>query len=311
MKNGTKNNAIISRANLFECLAIAKGKPKTEAATYLNMWGKNYLSFEDELAFGLRFGYRLQVWKIEEHREHNRGIRIFGNRGENVLRVLVDDSWDINSEKITIHDRTSYVHDPKIFNYFECEELSCSFVARSVQRLKDHHDAHRKDRVKCGLQTFGCEALVLDQMKEEGILPLSFREIHGVFWDVESLLIPSDRGLNHVPITIALYKNFGDEPVRFIRRDDMTPSSLKKMICQFVDVLDNYFNEFQSIMPEIVYKNMKHLSFLVYKHDQGIQTVCPNVVSRYKRFLTKLKDICCLKLFAFRGERTVFLIGPT
>ena len=301
---GTKNNTKLSRVNLFECLALANGEPKSEAKKYHEKWGMDYLDFTDELDFHKMFGYRLQIWKIEVKLTSSYGVRIFGNRCEKPLQICVDNSWDPNSEKISLFDNTSFIIDPKILRYYECEELDCMFVARREPELRRHHEAHKKDRIKCSqIIMDGSDPDVLNEMKKDGILPPGFRETYAMFWDIESLLIPSERGLRHVPVTVALTKNFGINKEVFICREDMSPNALKKMICKFLDILELAHGEFKSALPIQIWKNIKRLYSLVQKHDRNEVILPTDGLHKYRSYIAKLKELTCLKMYSFRGER--------
>mgnify|MGYP003730198313 CR=1 FL=1 len=288
---------------MFECLAIADGFTAADGQKYREKWGKNHLDLVDEPAFAKMFNYRLQIWKIEEKRQHNFGTLIFGNRADSVLPIAIDDSWEISSERISLTDNIRLIKNTKILNYFECEDPDCVFVTGTEAEAHRHFNAHAKDRVFCEQQVYGSDKLIIEKMKQEGLLPNDFRQKCGIYWDVESLLVPSEKGLRHIPISIAATKAFGNQKEFFFCRDDMTPDSLKHLINNFVNMLEESYVEFTKTLPEKIWSALKILCSMVKQHHSKDRTLQPSLLAKYEQYIKKLKDITQLKIFSFCGER--------
>ena len=82
---------------------------------------------------------------------------------------------------ISTSDKLLFIEDPKIFNFHTCEDSECSYVTDKVSHLKAHHIAHKKDRIYCKETKMGEYVGVYDEMINEGIIPIGFRQMHALF----------------------------------------------------------------------------------------------------------------------------------
>lgn len=311
MITGTKNNAFLTRANIFEALALFNGKTKQDALFYQHKWGSNVINFGDELKFASMFECRLQIWKLIHKKDLTYGQRLFGNggknddenSGKNMLNLTVDESWSLSSEQICTTDHTCLVTNQKILNFFECVEPECRFVAHTEKNLQKHNNAHNIDRVHCTQTMMGPEDLTLNELKNDGLLEPSFRETCGLFWDIESILVKSEKGLSHVPISIAATRNFGNQKEYFFCREDMGPKSLHDVIVDFVDLLEMSYQDYIKTLPKQLWINRKILYDFIKDHRDNKKTLAPAVINKYQRYVDKLNEIICLKIFTYYGER--------
>jgi len=237
---GTKNRRKLTRVNIFEALSLSDNNGKNDAINYQKRWGSDTVNFADEHKFAEMFKRRLQVWRLKSEKSggNTYGIRIFGNGGRKVLNITVDDLWNIESEAISITDNTCLVWDEKILNYFECSEPECKMVKHSLKDMQIHCRAHNADRIYCEQAIMDGKMLTINQMKLEGIIPHDFKETLALFWDIESLAVPSEKGMQHVPISIGVCKNFGQTNDVFLLREDMSAMALQDLITDFVDLLE-------------------------------------------------------------------------
>lgn len=266
------NNSKMTRANLFEALAIVDGRNATDWPNYHRRWGSDCLYLKDEPRFAQEFGYKLQIWRLDRASEHNCGVRIFGNTAEKILPLLVDANWDIGSERLHLNDKTCLIHDLSVLNYYLCEYPECAFVTHREERLTMHHNAHRADRITCAQTVMGEDVFLVDRMKSEGVLPHDFREEWALFWDIECLLVPIEGGHRHVPVSIGATKNFGTREY-FEYRSSMEPSSLKTMVDNFIDFLELSHAEYLATLPERIMANKITLLTILKRHREGIATL--------------------------------------
>ena len=298
---GTRSNDSIVRATIFECLALADGKKKSDAYVYENKWGKKSVMFEEHQMFLNKFGYSLTVWRVASRREHSVGDLIFGTEEPNSLHISVGKQWKADSEEISCSDPTSWIKNLEILNYGLCSEIDCDFVARSKATMDEHIAAHVKDRIHCVSEKTGCKAFVRDDMISEGILPPGFRVKQFVTWDIESLLVKSDIGHTHTPFAIAATRNFGVDREWFFSRKDSSAEALREMIVAFLNWLERCAVEYISELPDLD-DNLKQLYIQLKRHREGLSTMCPKELAKTQQFVQELKSLQLLQIMSFNGD---------
>ena len=262
------------------------------------------MKFVDELKFRKLIGFSLKIWKKNTQFKKEKSDLIYGNSDfKNSLHVLVSNNWDIKTEMISTSDKLLFIEDPKIFNFHTCENSECSYVTDKVSHLKAHHIALKKNRIYCKETKMGEYVGVYDEMINEGIIPIGFRQMHALFWDIESVLVKSEAGLCHVPVSIAAYRTFGQIHKFFFSRKTMNPKDLKIMIEKFVNFLEESENIYQNTIPNDIKKN----KFIIYKmlkdHSEGTKFLNPSDVAKYRRYVYKLNEITSMKMYSYYGQR--------
>ena len=298
---GTRSNDSIVRATIFECLALADGKKKSDAYLYKNQWGKTAVAFNEHQRFLDMFGYSLTVWRVASGKEHSAGELIFGTEESNSLNVSVGKQWMADSEEISCSDSTSWIKNPEILNYALCTETDCDFVARNKTAMDEHIAAHVKDRIHCVSEKTGCKAFIRDDMISEGILPPGFRVKQFVTWDIESLLVKSDIGHTHTPFAIAATRNFGVDREWFFSRKDSSAKALREMIVAFLNWLERCAVEYISELPDLD-DSLKQLYIHLKRHREGLATMCPKELAKTQQFVQELKSLQLLQIMSFNGE---------
>ena len=298
-KTNTKN---LERLNIFECLAHSIGD-LTLANECRLLWGSDEIRFSESDRFFQIFGLNLQLWSIKKIHRHIRSSHIFGKTREPNLMIAVENSWDSSRESILISDNTFLVHDKNVLNYFECPHDECFFVGSQKEEFLKHIKRHDADRVKCSQIEYGPRVSSLELMKMKKMLEEDFRQDKGVFWDIESLLIPSNGQLTHVPTTIAAVTNFGSRREIFLYRDSMTPDALKRMIIDFVNFLDFSVAEFRKTFSENFWGNYHKVKDEIEKIAKKNSELSVHDRSAVHEIWSKYKDILTLKVFTFCGER--------
>ena len=290
-QRSTKHGDGIIRANIFECLALSKNRPTSDASDYIKKWGKTQIHFSELEHFEAQFGKFITIWRIITDREHSHGTLILGSGMEtNALNVSLGSSWDEDSEVISIDDETCFIKNEGILIFFPCKYDNCSQICKSVAKLDEHHAAHIKQRITCQQEILGKNAFIWDEMIEQAILPKGFRQTNFLTWDIESLIVPSDIGLRHTPVTISCCKNFGEEREWFCARSDMSPEALSKMMKKFVDYVEKSAIEYQKLLPPEISDNIR--AFYIQ-----LKLSFPYVLSVLAHFL---KKICFLTCYLFQ-----------
>ena len=220
---GTQVADSVVRANIWESLALASGKTKSDAQLYLTQWGKPSVGYGEHKEFTEMFNFSLTIWRLKSRtNRHVYGELLFGTgREPNPLNISVGNEWNEESEEISADDKTSWIKDPEILNFMACPfDGDCDFVTDKEQKMKAHIAAHNRDRIHCDEAVVGDNVFLLDEMISARLLPRGFRTKYFVCWDVESLLVPSDIGRTHCPFSIAATKNFGSNQQWFSARTD-------------------------------------------------------------------------------------------
>jgi hypothetical protein len=302
----TKNNKYLHRLNIFDATALAMGKPKEYGSEVRKIWGKNYVSFSEEPKFTAKFGLKLKIWILNTDKsgDNSSSLLLYGNFDLNYsVNIAVTSKWSVGSETITTEDDISYISDTKILNFHPCQDENCDFVAKNEEKLKKHHAAHAADRIKCDQSQIGDKVFLFDEMKQDGIIPGSFHHTLALYWDIESLLIKQNGSLVHVPISIAAYRNFGNKQKFFYYRKNMEPYALREMIKEFLDLLEDSFKLYTDLLPDSILENKKKIFFLLLDHKNGKKKLAPNEFAKFTKYMNLLREISCLKIYSFCGER--------
>lgn len=298
---GTRCSDSIVRATIFESLALADGKKKSDASLYQNTWGKTSVMFEDHQMFLNMFGYSLTVWRVTSGSARSQGDLLFGTVESNSINIAVANDWDPSSESISLADPTSWIKDPAMLNYIPCGELDCDFVARTELKMREHMSAHVADRIHCAQDVIGKNVFIREEMISEGILPPGFRVKQFITWDIESLLLKSEIGFTHSPFSIAATRNYGPSRKWFFARKDSSPKALREMVVAFIDWLEMAALEFIGELPDID-ERLKNLYIQLKRHREKEQTLCPKALGKIKLYIQELKSIQCLSVLSFNGE---------
>ena len=113
----------------------------------------------------------------------------------------------------------------------------------------------------------------------------------------------------HKLATIGIVKSFGEEREWFGYRRDMTPSSLKFLVADFVRVLEEFQTEMVSRLPQSVVDGFK-----AYKEKR--KSMPKNEPLESKRFFMKkfnfLQQLMTLPAYSWNGQRydVQVLLGP-
>ena len=298
-KTGMSNSTFVKALNIFEALAVVKQLTIHDAFELERIWGRDYVAFADEDEFFKQFKVKLQVWILDVRNTQNKGVLIYGNAWEesDVLRLLVDSTWDFETERISIQGYTRLVLNPSILNHFPCQFQGCDFIADGKQLFDKHNKAHDKDRIECVQMAMRADTIT-GELIREGMLPPGFREKFALFWDIESFMHENEKGFGHKAVSIGVTRNFGQVREFFFYRKSMESSALKDMVKEFVDFLDQSYAEFEKQIPGAIWAHIGNLSKRL-----ADKTLSVTEKAKISRNLRRLRDIASLKMYSYYGER--------
>ena len=297
---GTRLNSKLKRCTIFEALSIHLNENKP-AIFYKEKWKSSCIEFSNVKHFNEMFGVSLQLWRLNFKDHRNSSCLLFGSgQDKNMLHLHIERKLD--DERI-FHDETVlWIKDISVISYHPCPKENCEFVTNRIDELDQHILAHNADRTKCRQTTFSFSN-IMEDMKAEGIIENTFRQTNAVFWDVESLLLPSARGNMHVPVTIAISKNFGVRRDIFLHRSSMEPEALRKLVTDFVDILEEIYIEHKKNFPQYLEKALQDLLIQRKNHNDGLISLSPKALGTICKRIFFLRDSMKLKVYAFNSER--------
>ena len=298
----TWKSSSICRASIWEALSLAETGSKNDAASYQERWGSADVDLAEHRRFKRIFGKVLTIWTLKEEPKHTYGEPVFGSGRDTAMLNIVVPEWTEQLESISSDVTTMFVHDIAEMNFFPCPKDDCDFRARNRQKLEDHIKAHDRNRVRVEEKVYDGKS-AMDELIAEKVLPADFRQTMAVFWDIESILVPSPQGSIHVPVSIGLSWNFGDERTAFISRDSMEPESLRVMVKKFLDKIKELRTIFHDLMPQYIKMHSHRLLKMLHGHREGYRQLSPSSLARCQRQARCLQDIQTMRVISFRGER--------
>lgn len=299
--NGQKKQ----KANIFEAVALINGETADQFMRYRKLWGHNDVFLKDANLFADKFDLGLELWEMRMEPEIHFyfGKRLFNYFANRRFILLVNDTWDKNSEKVSINDHTTLVYDPTILKYYPCTYPECPYEFNRKSQLDRHLKSHKTEPTRCIETQYGGLPQIMSIMKQEALLHHDFKEEFAMFWDIECLPISLHNRRIHVPISIAVSRNFGFEREFVLIRNNMQPEGLKTLISDFCDLLEKSYEEFIRSFSFEFWKNRKKVKNQVALIRSEKSKL--NVEDRATVFKIwdQFSRILKLKIFAFRGER--------
>ncbi len=299
-QTGTKINQKLKRCSIFEALNYFLNDNKT-AIYYKKKWKSSWIDLSNVKQFNEMFGVSLQLWHLNFKKHRNSSCLLFGTgRDKNMLNLHIEKKLD--NERINADDVVFWIKDPSIIFYYPCPEENCEFVTNRNDKLDEHVLAHNLDRIKCR-QTIFSFSNIVENMKTEGVIDNTFRQTNAVFWDIESILLPSPRGLIHVPVSIALSKNFGGCRSIFLHRSSMEPDGLRHLVTEFVDKLEEIYIEYRDSVPQHLETKLHELLLQRKNHRDGLSSLSPKALATTQKQIFFLQESMKLKIYAYNSER--------
>ena len=115
----------------------------------------------------------------------------------------------------------------------------------------------------------------------------------------------------HKLATIGFVQSFGEgKREYFFYRRDMSKESLKKMVEEFVDQMEQSQKEMAKLLPESIEAGLESYSKMVNQKD--FKKLAPDVKAPVYRKLSYLRNILKLPVYSWNGEKYDLnvLLGP-
>jgi len=311
-----ENNTQSSRKMTFFQAVVSELQPTLVGDKFLKKvkcfeekWGKPEFDFTNDIKrFHKMFGLGIQLWtsKLIGSRKIRKKVHdTFWKK--KVVFVLED--FD-EHEIIFTHWTLSYIFDISCIKYYSCSKKNCFFGTSDYYKYQSHILSCRDETIVTYQQVKYSKPddHLRYELVEEKILPSpSYHNMNFAVYDVESLMQkPEDLAITglrsiHRLATIAIVCNFGESREHFLYRREMSPDGLEFLVEEFVDRLLSLRLEMLKHIPRSITDGLK--KYYGEMQSSEFKTFSPMKKSNISAKVKLLKDIVCLKIYAWNGER--------
>ena len=313
-------NAVRLKKTLFQAVVLEKYKtltgPKFERKVkeLEALWGAEIfdISVMSEIKrFQTLFKTGLEIWSFEYIKEGDRKRRystlVYKSPLKDNVAIELED-FDIY-QPIPIKVCLTYIPDTTKINYYACKTKKCLF-GTSRKYNYDRHVATCSDESKISCQQVKIETpenLARESLARDGIIPSKdFQNFYYAVYDVESLMTTSKtfwetRAMIHRLATVAVVSHLDTDDEKFFYRRDMTPSSLKFLVQEFWEHLEQIKKRMHSLLPETIHTAFT--AFLDLRKTDNFKKSSPDERAFINKKVEILRKIRTLRVYAWNGTR--------
>ena len=272
-------------------------------------WGKAEFDFTNDIKrFYKLFGLGMQLWTSQSIGNRKVRKKVHDTFWKKKVVFVLDDFDE--HEVIFTHWTLSYIFDVTCIKYYSCSKKNCFFGSSDYFKYQSHILRCRDETLITYKQVKYSKPddHLRRELVEEKVLPnSSYHNTSFVVYDVESLMRkPDDLGITglqsiHRLATIAIVSNFGEDREHFLYRREMSPDGLEFLVEEFVDRLLSLRLEMLKHLPRSITDGLKR--YYAEMQSPEFKKFSPMKKANIQAKAKLLKDIVCLRIYAWNGER--------
>ena len=311
-------NTVRLRKTLFQAVVLQKYKNlaglkfEQKVQALENQWGKEFLEISEIKRFRELYKIGLEVWSFAYKKEKDRKRRYSvcqyrSPHKENIAIELEDFEID---QPIPLKMCLTYIPDIAKMDYFVCKTKNCYYGSSRKYNFDLHvASCNGEPKMVCNqLKIEAPENHARKSLAREGVLPSAdFQNFYYAVYDVEALMSPSieyweNFSQIHRLATIAVVSRLDREnDEKFFYRRDMKPSSLKKLIEEFWEYLEETRKRMHTLLPETIHTG--YMTLLDFRKTELFKKATPEQKALINKKIEILRKIRTLRVYAWNGAR--------
>jgi len=228
-----------------------------------NDWENGYVGFDDENKFFELYGFGFTLYVTSRNNEKKYSRCIYGSEFENYVNLIIPDE-SAKTAKIQITDPVRLVLNVNYLALYWCTKTDDCIYSTNLKCNIEKHEKICTGKTKMWYRqkTYGSDQNTKTELQNMGVIPLNDTNMQKfITFDIECVNCPKEENIGNNTViyakqeivSVAITSNLAASTDDYIFiRDDMTTSSEKTLITDFLQKLTEMSNDYYRKLPSSV-----------------------------------------------------------